>query len=95
MRARGLALKFFEYFISGKPVLATPYTDFEIEEKELLYIEEDAAAWGRAIDTALADPAETDRGQRRMALARLNTYRDRVAQQREIIERLSAARAAD
>jgi glycosyltransferase involved in cell wall biosynthesis len=96
MRARGLALKFFEYFISGRPVLVTPYTDFELSERDLLYVEPDAESWAARIDAVLADP-EREQGlaERRIALARQNTYAHRVAQQRAILEEISALRAGD
>ena len=94
MRARGLALKFFEYFISGKPVLVTPYTEFELEDKDLLYLESDAAAWAARIDAVLTHPErEEGLAERRIALARQNTYAHRVAQQRAILEGLTPPRA--
>lgn len=93
-RSAGLALKFYEYFISGKPVLATPYTDFEMGERDLLYVDRDAASWAARIDDVLAHPErEQERSARRAALARANTYAHRVAQQRAILERISASRA--
>ena len=92
--AAGLSLKFYEYFVSGKPVLATPYTNFELDEPELLYVEPDAESWARRIDALLADPsAERDRAERREALARRNSYAARIETQRATLEGLMRRRA--
>lgn len=84
--ASGLALKFYEYMISGNPILATPFTDFETEHKDLLYIGENFQEWKRLIPLALNEQSlTTEIRAMRVSLANENTYDKRLDQQREIL----------
>ena len=80
----GLALKFYEYLISGKPVCATPFTLFETEAPELITVAEGADEWVEALDRAVVE-TDPDIARRRQALARRNTYRQRLEQQRALL----------
>ena len=81
----GLSLKFFEYMISGKPVIVTPYTRFPADVQDLITIAEGAAAWVEALDTIVTD-RDPAAAARREALARRNTYRQRINQQRALLD---------
>jgi glycosyltransferase involved in cell wall biosynthesis len=83
-RFRGLALKFYEYMISGKPIIATPYTDFETNEKDLLYISANANEWASFFDDCLRGK-DLDKEQRRIALAHQNSYESRIEMQRKLL----------
>ena len=86
MRAAGLALKCYEYCIGGHPILATPYTDFETEARDLIAVGRDARGWAKMLDGLLREEAERpERAERRRALARANTYADRITLQREAL----------
>ena len=81
----GQSLKFFEYMISGKPVIVTPYTRFAADVQDLITIAEGAAAWAEALDTTVTD-RDPGVAARREALARRNTYRQRINQQRALLD---------
>lgn len=88
-RAAGLALKFYEYCIGGQPILATPYTDFETEARDLIAVGRDASQWAEILDGVLREHAEhPERAERRRVLARANTYADRIAIQRNALAEL-------
>jgi glycosyltransferase involved in cell wall biosynthesis len=72
----GLPLKTYEYFMSGRPVLSTPFTELELEPG-LIHVEEGASAWAARLDRLLeGEPTEV--AERRRALALQNTYEERV-----------------
>lgn len=83
-RFRGLALKYYEYLISGKPVCATPFTPFETEAPELISVAEGADEWVVSLDRAVAE-VDPEKVRQRQALARRNTYRERLEQQRALL----------
>lgn len=83
-RLAGLAAKFFEYLISGKPIVTTPFTEFEIDDRDLLSIAADVAGWSEALDAALAGDSE-GKAERRCALARANSEEVRVQLQRRLL----------
>ena len=86
-RLAGLAAKFFEYLISGKPIITTPFTEFEIEDRDLLSIAANASDWEEALDAALAED-DAKKTKRRCALARENSEEARVQQQQRLIGEL-------
>lgn len=83
-RLAGLPAKFFEYLISGKPIVTTPFTRFEIDEGDLLSIAADIGGWTEALDAALAED-DPDKVERRCALARANSEEVRVQLQRRVL----------
>jgi glycosyltransferase involved in cell wall biosynthesis len=83
-RMAGLAAKFYEYLVSGKPVLTTPYTEFETDSRDLLKIVEGVAAWIEALDVALAE-VDPDKSNRRRDLARANSYSARIDMQQQLL----------
>jgi hypothetical protein len=80
----GISLKFYEYLISGKPVCATPYTLFEAEAGDLVYVADGSDEWALALDRAVSE-ADPGSAGRRQALARRNTYHERVELQRALL----------
>jgi len=80
----GLAAKFFEYMVSGKPIITTPYTEFEIADRDLLSVASDVAGWTAALDAALAEE-DGGKRERRCALARENSDEARVRLQRKLL----------
>ena len=88
---RGLSLKFFEYLISGKPVITTPYTEFDPQTKELLFVAPDTDAWVGVL-TACENKTDPQKGKRRIALAHENTYEMRLQRQRDLLARLETYR---
>lgn len=83
-RFAGLSLKFYEYLISGKPLCATPYTVFETEAGDLIEVADGAEQWVQALDRAVSE-ADPGLARRRQALARENTYRQRLELQRALL----------
>jgi glycosyltransferase involved in cell wall biosynthesis len=86
--AIGLPLKFYEYLISGKPVLATPFTEFETEHRDLIHVAGDAHAWVDAVERLLVSPEPDGIAESRRAVAKKNTYEARVAAQRKRLAEL-------
>ncbi len=86
MKMAGLALKFYEYFITGKPVLATPYTDFDVSPENLFDVAPDAEGWVERLTAMGAGAIDEASAERRVALAMDNTYGARVALQRESLD---------
>jgi glycosyltransferase involved in cell wall biosynthesis len=87
----GLALKFYEYMISGKPICATPYTCFETDARDLITVAKGPDAWAKALDRCVAERGH-DLAGRREALARQNTYAERIEQQRTLLAVASGPR---
>jgi len=83
-RFLGLALKFYEYMISGKPIIATPYTELETSHKDLLHIASNADEWVEILDSCSASK-DLDKAKRRKALAYENSYAARLKAQRIIL----------
>ncbi len=80
----GLPAKFFEYLISGKPIVTTSFTEFEIHDRDLLSIADDVGGWNDALDAALAED-DGAKAERRCALARANSEEARVQLQRRLL----------
>ena len=70
--------------ISGIPIIATPYTDFEIDAMDLIRVASGVSEWSMALDDAIAN-RDSDKRARREALARENTYEARLEQQRALL----------
>lgn len=84
----GLPIKFYEYLISGRPILATPFTDFEGIGEPFLWTGAGAEDWAGRLERIGSDPdAERAAALRRVALARENSYAARLALQRECLAR--------
>lgn len=81
----GLGVKFYEYMISGRPVCATPYAPFETGASDLITIASGADDWVAALDRCIAERRDDGLAKRRVALARRNTYAQRIEQQRLIL----------
>ena len=80
----GLALKFYEYLISGHPIVTTPYTDLETEDTNLLYIASNASEWSDALEAGLKEN-DPDKAKRRITIAHRNSYEARMEEQRAIL----------
>ena len=85
----GLAVKFYEYMISGKPVCTTPYTRFETAVSGIITVAEGPDAYAQGLDRCLAE-RRGDLAERRESLARQNTYSERIEQQRLLLNGESA-----
>jgi len=88
-RASGLPLKFYEYMISGTPVCSTPFTRFETDASGLITVVSGADAWVKALDECIGEPGRS-LAERREALARQNTYKQRIQQQRLLLTAVTA-----
>ena len=85
-RASGLPLKFYEYFISGRPIVTTPFTEFETQYRELIHVEPRAEDWVARIDALLSDAGgEPDLAERRYRAALENSYAERIERQRGLL----------
>ncbi len=86
-REAGLALKFYEYLISGKPVVMTPFTALDISAEGLVHIAKGVDGWCGVLDTCLGGDAAA--AKQRVALAYRNTYEARLEAQRRALEQLT------
>lgn len=83
-------MKFFEYLATGLPVVATPLPSL-LPYHEAVHLARTPAQWVRAIEAALADPA--DLAEQRRVLARRHTWQARIAEmEREIGDALGETR---
>ena len=91
MKSAGLSLKFYEYLISGKPILVAPYTAMQVSAD--LYCSADGPAqWAAALDRLENGDGDTA-AQRRIDEARKNSYAARLETQREILSSFIKNRA--
>lgn len=93
MKSAGLSLKFFEYLISGKPILTAPYTKMQVPNN-LYYMADGPSAWAAALDR-LENGDDVFSRKRRIEAARENSYNARLAAQREILAAFSAVKTGD
>lgn len=77
-------LKFFEYLATGKPIVSTPLPSI-LPHAELAEPASTPEEFARCIERALADP--TAGRDRRLALARRNTWDHRIEEMSHAIER--------
>jgi glycosyltransferase involved in cell wall biosynthesis len=79
----GLPNKFYEYLAAGRPILSTPFTEFE-DRAPALQVLPDVGAWSEALD----------RGPDRWPVPDLwsHSYAARVKDQAAILERFTAAK---
>ncbi|MDX2175890.1 MAG: glycosyltransferase [Candidatus Sumerlaeia bacterium] len=82
--AVGLPHKFFEYCIAGAPILATPFCEFDREARGVLRVAADAAGWAAQLEEILWSPDDDGRS-RRQAIARANSYGERLAELRALL----------
>jgi hypothetical protein len=82
-RSAGLSLKFFEYLVSGKPILVAPFTRMQVSER-LYYLADGADEWVAELDR-LEDGDGEARQKERVAAAMENTYEARVQQQKRLL----------
>ena len=76
------AIKLYEYFSAGLPVVSTPLPQVE-RFRGLVYIGVDADSFSKCLDQALAEDGGENR-ERRLAVARRETWADRAASLIEI-----------
>ena len=93
MKSAGLSLKFFEYLVSGKPVLVTPYTEFQLSS-ELFYSANGPAEWAAALDRLESGDDEAHR-KRRILAALENSYDARLDAQRGLLASCRAVSRPD
>ena len=70
------AIKLYEYFSAGLPVVSTPLPQVE-RFRGLVYIGGDAGSFSKCLDQALAEDSGENR-ERRLAIARRETWADRA-----------------
>jgi glycosyltransferase involved in cell wall biosynthesis len=85
-RSIGLPLKFHEYMASGRPVVASPFTEFPAP---LVRVAEGVDDWIAAVEESLAEEG-SQRADARKALAAANSYEARLAEQRRLLRQLEA-----
>ena len=90
MKSAGLSLKFFEYLISGKPLLTAPYTKIQLP-RSLYYLADGPAEWAAALDR-LAGGDDAAAKNARIAAARENSYDARIETQRELLAACAVGR---
>jgi hypothetical protein len=90
MKSAGLSLKFYEYLISGKPILVSPYTTMQVSS-DLYYLAEGADKWTKTIDN-LENGDSPERAALRQNEARKNSYRARLESQRELLSSFAVRR---
>lgn len=78
-------VKVYEYFAQGKPVVCTPVAEM-VQYHRYLYLAEGPDEFLAQLDRALAED-DPDAVQRRIELARLNSWDDRI----EVLEQLAGA----
>jgi glycosyltransferase involved in cell wall biosynthesis len=83
-RYAGLALKYYEYLVSGHPIIATPYTDMETKEKDLFYVGSNHREWLEIFDH-LKSTESPEKKTRRIEVAAMNIYGARIETQRKIL----------
>ena len=83
MQSAGLSLKFFEYLISGKPILIAPYTKMQVSDA-LYYLGDGADAWVRWMDELVDGDADEYRSGR-IEVAKENTYHARIETQKKLL----------
>jgi glycosyltransferase involved in cell wall biosynthesis len=83
-QSAGLSLKFFEYLISGKPILVAPFTRMQVSDR-LYYLADGADEWIAQMDS-LADGDGEARQKERIAAAMENTYEARIQEQKRLLE---------
>ena len=86
-------LKLFEYLASGLPIVATPISGFR-DHPDLVYLAEAPDEFAAQIERALAekDDSNSDKSERRIALAHQNSWNIRVAAIEKVIGDLVAAK---
>ena len=83
MASAGLSLKFFEYLISGKPIVVAPYTKMQVSDR-LYYLADGIDAWTAMMDRLLDGDGDARRKER-IAAAMENTYRARLDTQMALL----------
>jgi len=85
----GLPLKFYEYCLSGKPILMTNYGPVEFENKKLYKVCNNIEEWVQELERLEKVESGPDPFQnKRIEIARKNTYQARIAEQVKLIERI-------
>lgn len=83
----GLPLKFYEFAISGHPILSTAFNKPELDNPDLMVIRTEPEGWRDYLADVRANRAEQDELSRlRRQLAMQNTYEARLHRQRELLE---------
>ena len=84
MKSAGLSLKFFEYLISGKPILVSPYTKMQVPDS-LYYLADGPEEWAACLDR-LRDGDSDSKRRTRIEAAMENTYAARLVTQTALVE---------
>lgn len=83
MKSAGLSLKFYEYLITGKPILVAPYTAMQVSP-DLYYSANGPTEWATALDR-LENGDDDLSARRRINEARKNSYTARLETQRLLL----------
>ncbi|MCB2153939.1 glycosyltransferase [bacterium] len=79
----GLPLKFYEYAMSGKPILSTDFGPFEFPDPSLAVRYQTAQEWSDYLEYIASSPSEeAKKAERRRSIALENTYESRLELQR-------------
>jgi hypothetical protein len=90
MKSAGLSLKFYEYLISKKPILVTPFTTMQVSA-DLYYLATGADEWAFTLDQ-LENGDDPDRAAFRQIEAKKNSYQARLESQRELLASFASRR---
>ncbi|MEA3409296.1 MAG: glycosyltransferase, partial [Candidatus Eisenbacteria bacterium] len=81
----------YEYLLCGKAVVATPFPS-AVEHGPLVRTADSAQEFAEAIESALAEAADTDAVRRRVEYGFANTWEDRAESALELVSKALAAR---
>lgn len=84
----GSPLKFYEYCCAQKPIVSTRFSAFGAEEDAAVWFGSTAQEWTALLEELTGRPpaGETEKQERRKALAEANSYQNRLTAQRRILE---------
>lgn len=92
----GLPLKFYEFAISGLPILATDYQQLELPDPGIVAIRRGAQEWAEHLDEIIKYPEQQEKiSQLRQSIALQNTYGSRLKELRAILRRVLKERKSD
>ncbi len=84
MKSTGLSLKFYEYLISGKPIIISPFTKMQVSDR-FYYAASGADEWVTKIEE-LENGDGKIKSKERIAFAMDNTYSARIKIQQQLLE---------
>lgn len=89
----GLPLKFYEFAISGLPIICTDYQKLELPDPRMIEIHSGVEEWCAFFDRVRAQEGEDEFAPLRRRLAAENTYAARFARQRDILKDIMKRKA--